>query len=370
MRDDERVQRIWVLLALLGVVSSCGGDRGEPPLPIRPVRYLEVYSTTGKRVRSFSGAARADVEISLSFRVGGNIRRLLVVRGDRVEAGQLIAELDPTDYELQVQEAEAALFQAEARARQAESDYDRVRGLYENRNTSKADLDAARAAAESARAQIDASMKRLEQARAQLSYTRLRAPTAGSMASVSVEVNENVAAGQEIALLNAGSRPEVSVAVPESLIGQIRRGDDVVVSFDAFPGKTFPAVVSKVGVAATELATTFPVAVQLREDNEDVRSGMAADVAFTFGAADESERYLLPPHAVLEDRDGRFVFIVEPGEPGRGVVRRRPVAVGELTGDGLEVLKGLSDGERVVTAGVSQIHDGLVVELTGPESPS
>jgi RND family efflux transporter MFP subunit len=322
------------------------------------------------RVRTFSGTAEADVEVSLSFRVSGNIQRLLVQRGDRVEEDQLIAELDPTDYELQVQEAEASLIQAEARARQAESDYDRVRGLYENRNAAKADLDAARAEAESARAQIDASVKRLEQARAQLSYSRLRAPTAGSIAFVPVEVNENVNSGREIALLTAGSRPNVNVAVPESLIGEIQQGEDATVTFDAFPGSQFSAVVTKVGVAATDLAATFPVTVQLREANEAVRSGMAANVSFTFGSEDERERYILPPHAVLEDRDGRFVFIVEPQASGSGVVIRKPVTVGDITGEGLEVLSGLSEGDRVVTAGVSQIHDGLEVELSEEGSPS
>jgi RND family efflux transporter MFP subunit len=359
------IRNVSIILGITAVVASCGGSQEPPPPPIRPVRYLEVFSSGAGRVRTFSGSAQADVETRLSFRVGGNIRRVLVDRGDRVEEGQLIAELDPTDFELQVQEAEASLVQAEAQARRAAADYDRLRGLYENRNAAKADLDAARAASESARAQIDASVKRLEQSRSQLSYTRLRAPESGSIASVRAEVNENVQSGDEIALLTAGSRPQVIVAVPESLIGDISRGDGVGVTFGALPGRRFEAVVTQVGVAATELTTTFPGAVQLRESTDEVRSGMAADVAFTFGSSDERERFLVPLHAVLEDRDGRFVFVVEPisNPPGRGVVHRRVVSVGEITGEGLEIVSGLSDGDRVVTAGVSQIHDGLVVKL-------
>jgi multidrug efflux system membrane fusion protein len=171
-------------------------------------------------------------------------------------------------------------------------------------------------------------------------------------------------------MLTAGSRPQVHVAVPESLIGEIGRGDDVEVTFDALPGETFPASVTEVGVAATDLGSTFPVSVQLRDETEDVRSGMAADVAFTFGSDDERERFWVPLHAVAEDREGRFVYIVEPTEGGKAVVRRKAVTVGELTADGLEVLNGLEDGDRVVTAGVSQIHDGLEVKLSdgGAES--
>jgi RND family efflux transporter MFP subunit len=351
------------LLLLAGIVASCRSHEEPPAPPLRPVRYIEVVSTAGRRVRSFSGVARANVESNLSFRVSGNIRRLPIEVGDRVGQGQIIAELDPTDFELQVQEAEAALLQAQAQARRAEADYERVRGLYENRNAARSDLDAARAAAESARAQIDASVQRLEQARSQLSYTRLRAPLGGSIAAVDIEVNENVQSGQRVAMLTSGSRPEVQVAVPETLIGELQVGSDVDVSFDALGERDYPATITKVGVAATGVATTFPVTVQLLEATLDVRSGMAAHVAFTFGGGDDRERFLLPAHAVAEDREGRFVFVVEPTEPGRGKVHRRTVTVGLITGEGLEVLGGLAAGELVVTAGVSQIHDGLEVKL-------
>jgi RND family efflux transporter MFP subunit len=290
---------------------------------------------------------------------------VLVETGDLVGAAQLIAELEPTDYQLRVQEAEAALLQAEAQARNADASYARVRGLYENRNASRQDLDAARAQAESAQAQIDAARQRLEQARAQLSYTRLRAPVDGSIASVLIETSENVTAGQRIAMLTAGTRPQVEVAVPESLIADVERGERVQVTFDALPGQDFEGSVTEVGVAATGLATTFPVTVALIEEAEAVRSGMAANVSFTFGAPDASERFLLPPHSVLEDRQGRFVFVAVPTDTDAGLatVERRGVRVGDLTGDGLEVLSGIVDEDLVITAGVSQVQEGLIVRI-------
>ncbi len=366
MQQQRRNIAVFVLLA--GAFLSCRGREEPPPPPLRPVRYHEVSSSSGQRVRTFSGVARANVESNLSFRVSGNVQRRLVEVGDRVERGQLIAELDPTDFELHVEEAQAALLQAQAQARRVEADYERVRGLYENRNAARSDLDASRAAAESARAQIDAAVQRLEQARSQLSYTRLRAPLGGSIAAVDIEVNENVRAGQKVTMLTSGSRPEVEIAVPETLIGEFRVGSDVDVSFDALGEREFPAMITKVGVAAVGVATTFPVTVQLLEATPDVRSGMAADVNFTFGTEDGGGRFLVPAHAVAEDREGRFVFVVESTEAGRGKVHRRAVTVGQLTGQGLEVLDGVSVGDLVVTAGVSQIQDGLEVKLE-EESP-
>lgn len=345
-------------------LASCGADEQTESV-LRPVRYEQVYATGGSRTRAFSGTARAGVESRLSFKVRGTIRRLIVEVGDSVQAGQLIAELDPEDYRLEVQRAEAALAQARAQARNAEVSYERTRLLYENNTASKSDLDAARAAYESAEATVSAYEQGLELARLQLSYTRLTAPAAGAVATVNVEVNENVSPGEAIVLLTSGSRLEVDVSVPEVLIAQVRQGDTVHVTFDALPQREFAAVVTEVGVAATAAGATFPVTVLLQETDPDIRSGMAAEVGFRFGAAGEREVYLVPPVAVGEDRQGRFLFVVEPTEGERGTVHRRPVEIGELTPDGLEILSGLSDGDRVVTAGVSKVEDGMEVRVPG-----
>ena len=314
-------------------------------------------------MRRFSGVAQSAVEAPLSFRVAGTVQQLPVSVGDRVQSGQLIAELDREDYRLQRQDAQAALRRAEAEARNAQANYDRVRGMYENENASLTDLEAARAASESAVEQVASATNRLGLAQRQLAFTRLTAPQVGAIAAVNVELNQNVRAGQTVVLLTSGSDLEVAVSVPEVLISGVREGSDVTVSFDALPEQTFPGIVTEVGVAATETGATFPVTVRLGESQEDVRSGMAAEVAFRFTAQGGSDVIVVPPVAVGEDQNGRFVFVVEPADSGYGVARRRTVSVGELTTDGLEILEGLDDGDRVVTAGIGQIVDGLRVRI-------
>jgi RND family efflux transporter MFP subunit len=350
-------------LLILSQFCGCGGDKKDTGPIIRSVRYQSVYASGGSRIRSFSGVAKAGVESKLSFRVAGVIEKLPVKVGDRVKAGQIIAELDPTDYELRVAEAEAALQQARAQARNAAANFDRISALWENRNVSLNDLDAARAAHESARAALKSAEKQLEQARLQHEYTKLKAPVDGAIADLMVEINENVKVGGVIALLTAGSQLEVDVDIPGILISQIREGDRVNVTFDAMPESKIPGTISEVGVAATSQGTTFPVTVVLNQKNPDIRSGMAAQVAFEFKSGEEKERILVPPVAVGEDRKGRFVFVVEGEEPGFGIVHRREVIVGELSDDGLEIKDGLADGEWLVTAGVTQITDGQKVRL-------
>ncbi|MFH1574402.1 MAG: efflux RND transporter periplasmic adaptor subunit [Acidobacteriota bacterium] len=350
-----------VLAAMLYV--SCGEEETAPKPVIRPVRYQQVFSTGSSRERTFSGTSRAALESRLSFKVAGTVRRVPVKVGDAVKVGTLIAELDPKDYQLQVQEAEAALKSAEAQARNANSALSRVRALYENRNASRNDLDAAQAAAASARAQVSSFQKRVELARSQLSYTRLTSPVEGSIAAMNADENENVSPGQPVALLTSGSKLEILVAIPEILIAQIREGNETTVSFDAIPDRPFSGTVTEVGVSSTGMATTFPVTVRLTHDDPDCRPGMAAEVIFRFGSRGGRERILVPSVAAGEDRQGRFVFVLERAEEGFGIARRRPVRVGDVTEEGIEILEGLQDGDLVVTAGVSRVQDGQQVRM-------
>ncbi len=353
---------------MAAALVGCGGEEAAPEPILRPVRYQEVVAAGGQRSRTFSGVARAGTESRLSFRVNGTVERINVTVGQEVKAGAALAQLETTDYRLQVNEAEAGVAQGEAAMRNAEAEYERVRGLYEGNNASKSQLDAARAVAESAQAGLEGGRNRLALARSQLSYTTLRAPVAGSVASVPVEVNENLRAGQMVVLLTSGKRLEVEVGVPGVLIVQVSEGDPVEVRFAALPEQSFPAVVTEVGVAATGTGTTFPVTVRLARSESAIRSGMAAEVAFHFAGAESGERIVVAPVAVSEDRQGRFVYIVEDRGDGSAVVHRRAVEIGDLTTDGLEVTSGLSDGELIATAGVRRLTDGLAVKLLRTES--
>jgi RND family efflux transporter MFP subunit len=363
---DKSIRVLTVIgIAVLGV--ACGRQETVAEPQLRPVR-TEVISVSGmERARTFSGTFRAGMESRLSFRVPGRVQQLTTSVGQSVLPGHLIAQLDSRDYELQVQEAQASLTRALASRRNTTAERDRVRELYENDNASLSQWDQARAVAESAAAQVVSLEKRLELVQLQLDYTRLTAPVAGAIATIEVEVNENVQAGQQIVTLSSSTMTEVGVDLPGSVITEIREGAGAVVECDALPGETFEAFVTEVGVAASG-ATTFPVTVQLAARNDRVRPGMAAEVTFRLASSEtDVERIFVPAVAVGEDRDGRFVFLAEPEGEGRAVVRRRPVTVGDLTTDGqrdlIEVVDGLSEGDVIITAGVRRLEDGRQVRL-------
>ena len=349
---------------------ACGGPPEEiAPPPPRPVRYAAAEAVGGSRVRTFAGTARASLESNLSFRVGGSLIRLRAGVGDNVRKGSLIAELDATDYQLQVERARASREQARAQLANFEADFRRVRGLYERDNASQDDFDAAQAAVDSARANVRSIEKQIEQAQRQVGYCKLYAPVGGQVAEALVDVNENVRAGQPIVALNAYSTPEVEVGVPEILIGEIRRGMPVErITFSALPDQVFRGVIGEVAPAATDGLTTYPVKVSLTGGARGVLPGMAAEVTFRVGTGEGTTRIIVPPNAVGEDRQGRFAWIVSPADEGLGIVSRRSVEVGGLVGNGasgsaVEILDGVAEGDLVVTAGLSRLAEGQEVRV-------
>ena len=355
---------IFIILPVLG----CGGGGDDVTETIRPVRYQEVLSTGSGMLRTFTGVAKAGVESNLSFKVAGTILDLPVKLGDKVTEGALIAEIDPSDYLIQKQEAEASLISSQAQARKAQSDYSRIRALYENNNASRGELDNARASSESADAQVDASKKRLELSDLQLSYTKLTSPVNGAIAEVYVEVNENVSTGEKIVTITSGSNTEVHVAVPEILISSIREGSPVDIRFDAIPGRMYTGTVVEVGVSSTSVATTFPVTVKVNSENGNILPGMAAEVVFRFGSQEGNNKIIVPSVSVGEDREGRFVFVLETSADNKenslnAIARKKTVTIGDISAEGIEIVDGLSGGELIVTAGVRRIADGQKVKL-------
>ncbi len=360
--------RIVALIALV-VLSGCGGEEIAPEPQLRPVRYQKVAVGDVEGSRTLVGVARMGTEADLSFRVPGTVETVDVSLGQRVSKGEILARLDPVDYELQVQEAAAGLALAEASVRKAEADYDRTRALYESNNSSRSELDAARAGAESARSQVDAASKRLDLARQQLGYTTLRAPVDGAIALKDLEINENVKVGTPVFMLTSGSLVEVEFAVPEIMITELEEGMPVLVRFDAVAGRQFDAEIAEVGVAVTGSSAAFEAVARLREETPDVRSGMAAEVITRPDTDTGRQGLIVPWVSVGEDRDGRFVFVVEPQGDGTGIVHRRSVTLGEV-GKEIEIVEGISEGDLLITAGTRRLVEGMRVKVDSEEAAS
>ncbi len=357
---------LFCFVSLFLFVNCAKEEQIQSEPVVRPVRTLTVFSKGSSRIRTFSGTSRAGLESKLSFKVGGTVQKLPAKVGDKVKKGAMIAQLDAQDYDVQVQASEAQLSQAKAQLRNAEANYNRIMQLYENNNAALTSLDSARTAAESAKAQVHLVSKQLQGARLKVSYTRLAAPVSGTIALVNAEVNENIPAGHTVVVLTSGKNPEVEIAIPEVFISLIETGMQVDVTFDSIPGQVFKAVITEVGVSVSSRSSTYPVFVRLFKTSEAIRPGMATEVSIHFKSPeDQKDIFLVPLAAVGKDQKGRFVFIAKSSKEQNGyaTATRTAITIGDLTENGIKIMEGLSDGDHVITAGVSKIYNSQKVKL-------
>jgi len=350
-----------VIVATLGC-SDSGESTLEPVL--RPVKVIEFGKTTEERRRVFSGLSQSAQEARLSFKVSGNIQAMPVKLGGKLAPGQLIAQLDPVTYDLEVQQSEASLLERESALRNASNNYKRMKELYANSSVSKGELDSARANEESARAQVTAAEQSLQIARLNRSYTRLDADDHCRVVTIDAEVNENVTSGTQIASVDCGDTIEIELTVPESLVGNFEVGLETQISFSAIDGSAYRGAVSEVGVSSTAQGSTFPVTIEMLDSDSAVRPGMAADVAVVFPVSKSDVVPTIPAQALQGDGSANYVLIAQPTQEGdKAVVARRPVDVGDFTNDGIQVRSGLAHGELVVVAGTSVLREGQEVLL-------
>lgn len=355
-------KKVLILLLLIPFFLLSCGDEKRVEEKIRPVRYKEVTMGVGGSTRVFSGTAKTGIESKLSFKVGGTVKDVNVKVGDYVKKGDLLVELDDTDYKVKLTEAEAKLRQAESQSLNSRNNYERVKSLYETNSISKSDLDGARAQYESSVANVEGLKSALEYAQLQLKYTRLLAPVDGSIAVCNTEINENVQPGQVVAVLIVGSNMEIELGIPENIINRINTGMDVKVDFPSL-SNSFSGVVSEVSPSIELSSSTYPVSVKILNPTVDVKSGMAANVSFKFEGNTSKDMIVVPVAAVGEDTEGRFVFIVEPDTENIAVVRKKHIEIGNLTSEGFEVLSGLSPDQKVATAGLQSLLDGQKVRI-------
>ncbi len=349
-------------LTPLLLFTSCNKKEAQKD-PIRPVITETVGLISKAPPLYFSGFSKSEKFINASFRVGGKIEKIPIKVGESIEKGQLIAKLDDTDYQLEVQDAKASFEKAEAEARKASAQYRRIKNLYESESASRDELDTYRATNEAAKATSNTNQSRLELATKKLSYTTLYADEPYCEVSAkNAEIQENVEAGQTVAVLSCGKKLEVEIAVPETTIADIYEGQVVTIFFNALPNKQFDGIVREVGISSSG-GTTFPVTVALTKKYPELRSGMAVKVKIQGKDIPYGGPVIVVPiDAVGEDLSGNFVYVFVAKDKDMGIAKKVPVTIGEITPGGFVILDGIAKGDEVIIAGIRYLRDGKEVK--------
>jgi multidrug efflux system membrane fusion protein len=342
---------------LIGAITLAGCG-SQAAVPASPRSAIVAHPQTADAINAevYSGDVRARYESQLGFRVNGKIRTRRVDVGNHVEAGQVIAELDPIDLQLQVGSAGANLAAAKAARDLAQADYDRYQSLLAKHYVSQTQVDAQANTLKAAQAQVQQAQATLAVAQNQAEYTSLRADHAGIITALNAEAGQVVAAGQTVATLARDGSVEVEIAVPENRIGAYQVGTPFAIESWADAGKRLGGHLREIGPQADRTTRTYRVRISFDDVAQAPRLGQTARVYFADGAG---AGQTLIPLAALHELGGKpAVWIVD---AKTRQVKLAPVAVVAYREQGVTLSNGVGVQDWIVTAGVHKLREGETI---------
>lgn len=344
-------------LTLILMLAGCGRDTNDDPRDPRPVRALVVENSKLGEIVELTGNIQPENEVALSFRIGGRMTERFVGTGDTVQAGQLLARLDPQNELNSLRSAQARLTAAQGRLREARNAFARESALLPRRYTTQTNFDQAQTAVQTAESDIEDATARLKIAQDSLSYTELKPDTPGTIVARSAEAGEEIQAGQVIFRLARTGGWDAVFDVPARLLRAAPRDARVDLALTDDRRVTAVGRVRQVDPQADPATRSFRVRVSILSPPSAMRLG---DTLSGRIHLDPSAGITIPATA-LSETDGRpSVWIVDPATL---TVSLRNIKVARFSSEAVVVTEGLRPEDMIVTAGVQALHPGQKVRL-------
>ena len=348
--------RAWVLLAILALAGCSRPPTAEEPL--RAVKVVTVGSSTYDTEPEFSAEVRARVESRLGFRVAGKITRRQAELGQHVQAGQVLAQLDPQDYKLAAEGARAQHAAALTNRDLAAADLKRYRELREQNFISGADLERRETTYKAAQAQLEQAQAQLASQGNQANYTTLVADVPGIITGIEAEPGQVVAAGTPVVRIAQDGARDVVFAVPEDRAALVKPGSSVAVRGWA-GGAELEGKVREVAASADAVTRTYTVKVTI---DAVTAPALGATVYARPKALSRTGTAVLklPTSALRQEGQGTAVWVLDKDTM---TVRSQPVQVATADGNEAVIGSGVSPGMLVVAAGVHVLSPGQKVSI-------
>jgi len=356
--------RIWlIVLPLLLLFPGCEAREAPPQQASRavPVEVSEVEARTFLETIDEIGTLRAEKTIEIKPELAGILVGIHFVEGERVKKGDLLFTLDDSKLVRELRERQASLEAAKARLVNAEKSFERTKRLFRSNVVSQDEYDMAWTEYTTAKAEVGRLEAAVALAEETLRDTRIYAPAEGVTSERAVEAGDYVAEGSFLATLYVTSRMELEMKVPERYLNRLREGQTAELKTGAYPDRIFKGKVSFVSPAVDE--QTRRILVKILLDNEEGLLAPGAFMHVSLITERKENRPAVPEQALVSTRGGYLVFEVEDD-----TAKKREVVTGLRREGWVEILDGVTAGERVVRTGQMRLSDGDRLTIQKPES--
>jgi membrane fusion protein, multidrug efflux system len=345
------------LSAFVALLAACS----PPPAliePIRAVKVLTVGLSSFDSVYEFSGEVKPKVESRLGFRVAGKLIKRQAEVGQHVQAGQLLAQLDPQDYALAADAARAQVSAATTNRDLAAADFKRYKELKDQGFISGAELERRDTALKAGQAQLDVAQVQLKSQGNQTGYTQLKADVSGVVVSVDAEPGQVVTAGTPIVRIAQDGARDVVFSVPEDKVKQMQVGADVKVRVWA-ENRDLAGKIREIAASADPVTRTFVVKVSLVGADAPAL-GTTVYVAPVALAHNGVQVIKLPTSALKQDGKTSAVWVLDKASM---TVKSQAIQIATADGNEAVISGGLQPGQLVVSTGVHVLSPGQKVTI-------
>jgi RND family efflux transporter MFP subunit len=346
------------------LLASCAQQQEFKPQPT-PVTVRVVHGATAGNGVRYSANIKPDVQVDVSFKVGGYVEQIFQVKGtdgrsrniqegDLIRKGTLLARIRESEYKDRLAEAQAALTKAR-------SDFNRAAQLYENQNISKADYDAAQA-------QLESATARYNQSAQSLNDCAILSPIDGFILKRGIEIGTLVSPGMPGFTVADTRSVKAEFGVPDVDVSAMKMGAQQVVITEAFPGIEFRGRISRIAPSADPSSRVFEVECTIPNPDNKFKVGMIATLKLNEKTPSIPPTIVIPLNCIVRpknDPDGYAVFVIAK-RGGQEYARSRAVKLGDVVGSTITVLSGLTGGEQIIVRGATIVPDsGLVTIIPG-----
>lgn len=358
MKDTFKLSLLASCIFLLGGCNQAESKAEEsqttlasrPVKHTRPVQVIELSQSQSINAKHFTGELQSVETAEIAFRVPGTIDAIQVKTGEHVKKGQVIAVLDPHDYQVALQELEARLLEAKSANKLAASELKRVTQATKDNAIADVNLDRAISGYERSAAMVKVVEKNIQRSQDSLRYTKLVAPFDGVIGATKIDQYEQVLPGIPVFTLHKPDQLEVTIDVPENLIHEFKSGQTAQVEWYGSNG-SISAEVSEISSVPHRVKQTYSVTFYLNASDEQLLPGKTVTV-ITHSLA-KSHEYCVPYSSIVGKKNTQHVFKVDSNQASS-----TPVELISIDAEQACISGDLKTGDKIVISGASYLNEG------------